>query len=136
VFDLLHYGHINFLRKSAEYGKLIVGLVDDESCKKYKGYYPIQTLEERMRVLEAIKYIWKLDVYSSEYDHRIGIGFRNAIRKHNPDVITHGDDWGNGKLLGEKKTILEEFKGRLIEIPYTENVSDSEIRRKIWESMR
>ena len=137
VFDLLHRGHMKYLNTSSLYGTLIIGLVDDESAERYKGEKPIMNFDERKKMLEEMGYF--VERYTAHYDERVGDGFRKAIRRWKPDVVTHGDDWGNGKLIGEKKVILEElakYGGKLIEIPYTKGVSDTKIKERIWARKR
>lgn len=134
VFDMLHYGHLKFLHKSSRFGNLIVGLVSDESAEAYKGEKPILTFAERKKAVEELPFVWKVVKYSSKYDDDIGIGFRKAIRRWRPMVVTHGKDWGNGTLIGEKEVIinaLDIYGGQLIELPYTKSISDTEIRRRI-----
>ena len=55
--DLLHYGHVRFLKKAKDCGdKLIVGLHSDKTIESYKRT-PFLTFEERKEVLSAVKYI-------------------------------------------------------------------------------
>ena len=55
TFDILHYGHINLLKKAAEKGVVIVGLNVTKNGKP--TYY---TYEEREKMLKAIKYVDKV----------------------------------------------------------------------------
>ncbi|KAH3744964.1 Nucleotidylyl transferase [Pelomyxa schiedti] len=58
VFDLLHAGHIEFLRRSKELGTyLVVGIFDDEEVKRRTGKYPIMSLHERVMSVMACKYV-------------------------------------------------------------------------------
>ena len=55
--DLIHYGHIRFIKKAKELGnKLIVGLHSDETIESYKRT-PIMSFNERKEIIESIKYI-------------------------------------------------------------------------------
>jgi len=57
VWDMFHYGHVNFMKKCKEKGDiLIVGICSDEDCKDYKRI-PVITMEERTKVIEGCKYV-------------------------------------------------------------------------------
>jgi len=57
TFDVLHIGHIRLLEFAHKYGKLRVGVDTDERVKSFKGdSRPFNTLEDRIRFLESIKY--------------------------------------------------------------------------------
>ena len=59
TFDILHTGHINFLKEAKSKGDiLIVGITNDEAVKRIKGDdRPIITEDERAKLIEAIKYV-------------------------------------------------------------------------------
>ena len=88
AFDLLHVGHIILLEKAKKLGdKLMVGILSDEAIKERKGQdRPIQSQEDRMRIVGALKCVdevVKQDSYKIE---------RNMMHYH-PDIVTKGDDW-------------------------------------------
>lgn len=53
-FDLLHYGHINFLQSAAKLGRLVIALENDESIKKGKNSSPIHTQQQRAEILAEL----------------------------------------------------------------------------------
>ena len=58
VFDLLHYGHVRYLRKAKSLGDvLFVGLLTDEGTERYKFKKPILTYEQRFEVLSELTFI-------------------------------------------------------------------------------
>lgn len=60
-FDVLHYGHIEFLRKSKDHGDyLVVALESDEMIIKYKKRQPIHNQQQRAQNLAAIRYVDKV----------------------------------------------------------------------------
>lgn len=65
-FDLLHSGHVTFLKRASEYGTLFVGIGSDYSIKKYKGHSPICKEAERLFMLNAIRYVEEATVNSGE----------------------------------------------------------------------
>ena len=88
TFDLLHYGHINLLRRAKEQGDyLIVALSTDEfnwNEKQKKSYF---SYEDRKRMLEAIRYV-DLVIQEESWDHKV-----TDVDKYHVDVFVMGDDW-------------------------------------------
>lgn len=125
AFDLCHAGHIKMFRDAKnKCDYLVVGLQIDPSItpKEYRGKQkapPIMSLEERLTILEGIKYIDEIRVYRTEED------LYELIQKVKPHVRFLGDDW-RGK----------DFTGRdlNIEIKYTRRdhgYSSTELKRRI-----
>ena len=86
-FDIFHYGHLNILQKSkALCDYLLVGVSTDELIKKEKGKHPIIPFEERVKVIEAIKYV---DEVIPQFDKNK----QRVVNEHNIDAISVGDDW-------------------------------------------
>ena len=87
TFDLLHYGHINLLRRAKEQGDyLIVALSTDEfnwEQKQKKSYF---SYEDRKRMLEAIRYV-DLVIPEESWDQKI-----TDVDKYHVDVFVMGDD--------------------------------------------
>ncbi|OGM78807.1 hypothetical protein A2366_04055, partial [Candidatus Woesebacteria bacterium RIFOXYB1_FULL_33_9] len=85
-FDMLHVGHVEFLRKSRSFGDyLIVLLESDENIKKLKGKNkPIFNLKERITVLKAIKYVDKVIVVPENPTHET---YLKLIKKIKPNVV-------------------------------------------------
>lgn len=87
TFDLLHYGHINLLRRAKALGDyLIVGLSTDEfnAIKGKKSYFPY---EKRKMLLEAIRYV-DLVIPENAWEQK-----RSDIQKYQADIFVMGDDW-------------------------------------------
>ena len=108
TFDLLHYGHINILRRAKEQGDwLVVALSSDEfnDIKGKKSFFPY---EQRKKLLEAIRYV---DEVIPEYTWEQKI---DDIQKHHIDVFVMGDDW-TGKF-----DFLKEYCD-VVYLPYSRN---------------
>ncbi len=124
--DLLHPGHVNILKVASEKGKVIVGLLTDEAIASYKRV-PIMKWNDRKIVIENL-------IYVDEVVSQETLDYTNNLLKIKPEYVVHGDDWKTGvqKNIREKviKT-LEDWDGKLIEVPYTEGISSSEIKSKI-----
>lgn len=114
--DIIHTGHINIIRKAAEYGEVTVGVLSDEYVAMYETH-PIISLTERMKIVENIKGVSHVIVQNDIfYDENLKI-----VR---PDYIIHGDNWNEGyqKEVKERAAkAIEEWGGEIIEIPYYEN---------------
>ncbi|WP_058485676.1 glycerol-3-phosphate cytidylyltransferase [Defluviitalea phaphyphila] len=87
TFDLLHYGHINLLRRAKQYGDyLIVGLSTNE-FNKIKGKQCYFSYEERKKILESIRYV-DLVIPENSWEQKI-----DDIKNFNIDIFVMGDDW-------------------------------------------
>lgn len=104
VFDLLHIGHLNLLKKAkrrCDY--LIVGLQVDPSIERKDKNKPIETVFERMAKLESLDYVNKVVVYQTEVD------LVNILEYYKPEVRFLGSDYALGmkKITGESIVPIE-----------------------------
>eukprot|EP00210_Caulerpa_lentillifera_P007503 g7169.t1 len=124
-FDMMHYGHANALRQAKGVGdELIVGLVPDHEVEKYKGCKPVLTTEERLILLEAIKWVDEVQV---GVPYELTPSFTNELfKKHRIDYVVHGDD---PCLLPDGTDAYAYAKklGRFKMIKRTEGVSTTDI---------
>lgn len=116
TFDMLHYGHINLLRRAKELGDyLVVVMSTDEfnwNMKQKKCYF---TYEERKIVLEAIKYVDEV-LPENNWEQKVSDVVDNDI-----DVFVMGDDW-EGKF-----DFLKEYC-EVVYLPRTEGISTTQIK--------
>jgi glycerol-3-phosphate cytidylyltransferase len=116
TFDLLHYGHINLLRRAKELGDyLIVALSEDEfneNCKNKKCYF---SYEERKHLLEAIRYV-DLVVPEKSWNQKV-----HDIQLYQVDILVMGDDW-----KGKFDFMSDHCK--VVYFPRTPMVSTSQIK--------
>ena len=118
TFDLLHYGHINLLRRAKEQGDyLIVALSTDEfnwNEKRKKSYF---SYEDRKRMLEAIRYV-DLVIPEESWDQKV-----TDVDKYHVDVFVMGDDWkGKFDFLKDKCEVV--YPPRTPEISTTKIKTD------------
>lgn len=121
VADLFHYGHVEYLKeckKTAQY--LIVGIHNDEDVKTYKRQ-PVMTMEERMKVVEACKYVDKV------IPNAPLIVTKDFLTENNIDKIIHADDIVNQGIKIMYSDVIEYLEL----IPYTANISTTEILNRI-----
>ncbi len=128
AIDILHSAHINILKKAKQYGIVIVGLMTDSAISQYKKI-PLINYKERLKILSGIKYIDKI-VEQNTWDYSIN------IKKYKPDYFIHGDDWKKGIQKNQRRKVINTLKkinGKLIEVPFTKNISSTEVKNKIFE---
>ena len=124
--DLLHSVHISILKKAKRYGKVVVGLMTDKAISEYKQL-PILDYNERFKILSGVKFIDEI-VEQKNWD------YSENIKKYKPDYFIHGDDWKKGIQKNQRKKViktLKRYRGKLIEISFSKNISSSEIKEKI-----
>lgn len=126
--DILHPGHINIIKVSAEYGRVMVGLFTDEAIASYKRV-PYMPYEQRKIVIENIKGV-------DEVVPQLTRDYEDNLRKYKPDYMVHGTDWREGPLADVRQKaidILAEWGGEIVEPEYTKGVSSTMIQKAIKE---
>lgn len=120
TFDLLHYGHINLLRRAKQYGDyLIVALSTDDfnwNQKRKKCYF---SFEKRKALLEAIRYV-DLVIPEESWDQKV-----TDVREYHIDTFVMGDDW-----KGEFDFLQDEGVD-VVYLPRTPEVSTTQIKRDL-----
>ena len=117
TFDLLHYGHINLLRKAKSLGDyLIVGLSTDEFNNKDKNKECYFDYENRKSLLDAVRYV-DLVIPEKNWEQKI-----SDIQKYNVDLFVIGDDW-EGKF-----DYLKDFGVEVVYLPRTKEIYTSKIK--------
>ena len=95
-FDILHRGHIELFRYAKSLGdELVVGIDTDEKVKLDKGEdRPINNLQDRMYMLQSIKYIDKVIPFDSTKD------LEKTIKWYRPNIMEIGSDWKGKDVIG------------------------------------
>lgn len=121
TFDLLHYGHINLLRRAKEHGDyLIVALSTDEfnwDSKQKKCYF---TYEKRKQLLEAIRYV-DLVIPENNWEQKV-----SDIKEYHVDTFVMGDDWE-----GKFDYLRDQTDAEVIYLPRTPEISTSQIKKDL-----
>lgn len=119
VFDLFHIGHLNVLRNAKEQcDYLIVGVSTDEVVESYKHKKPIIPFEERVAIVEAIKYVDKVVP-------QISMDKRKAWEQLHYNALFHGDDWKGSVLYDKYKKEFEGTGVELVFLPHTDGTSST-----------
>tara|TARA_Y100000992_G_scaffold167339_1_gene112462 strand:+ start:2301 stop:3602 length:1302 start_codon:yes stop_codon:yes gene_type:complete len=126
ALDILHSAHINILKTAKKYGKVIVGLLTDKAISEYKKI-PLISYDERLKILSGLKFVDKI-VPQANWD------YSENVKRYKPNFFIHGDDWKLGIQKNQRKKVIKALKkinGKLIEVPFTKNISSSEIKDKL-----
>ncbi|WP_026473998.1 phosphoenolpyruvate mutase [Alkaliflexus imshenetskii] len=126
--DLIHPGHLNVIREAAKLGSLTVGLLTDEAIASYKRL-PYLEYEQRKIVLENIKGVDRVVPQET-------LDYRPNLYKLKPDIVVHGDDWQEGVQKQTRQQVidtLQEWGGKLVEVPYTQGISSTKLNRSLKE---
>ena len=115
TFDLLHYGHLEILRRASLLGnKLIVGVSTDK-FNEIKGKTCVLPYQKRKELLDSIDYVDKV-IPENNWDQKV-----TDIQDNDIDIFVMGDDW-KGKF-DELKKFCE-----VIYFPRTKGISSSKLR--------
>ncbi len=123
-FDILHSGHTAYLNRAKALGDiLIVGLNSDSSVRKLKGPgRPINSLDDRAQVLEALSCVDHIVSFDSDTPHEL-------IRMIRPDVFVKGGDYTRETL--PEAELVEQQGGRVEILPYLAEYSTTGVIEKI-----
>lgn len=122
TFDLLHYGHINLLRRAKELGDyLIVALSTDEFNLNEKNKKCYFTYEQRKKLLEAIRYV-DLVIPEESWAQKV-----TDVQEFRIDTFVIGNDW-EGKFDFLKKYC------EVVYLPRTPEISTTQIKQELKEN--
>ena len=124
--DMIHSGHINIIKKAAELGDLIIGVLSDEAIASFKRY-PLMPFNERKVLFENISGVKKV-VEQKE------LSYKNILNELKPDIVVHGDDWKEGfqkPIRDEVLEVLNSYGGELVEFPYSKDAKYDELDKQM-----
>ncbi|MBI5142966.1 MAG: D-glycero-beta-D-manno-heptose 1-phosphate adenylyltransferase [Nitrospirae bacterium] len=118
-FDMIHPGHVRYLREAAALGDvLVVGLNSDESVSRLKPGRPVNPASHRAEVLAALTSVDFVTVFHEDTPY-------NLIRAVMPDVLVKGGDWRPENIVGSD--IVADTRS----LPFAEGFSTTSIIEKI-----
>ena len=125
-FDILHAGHVAYLETAKELGDLlIVGINDDDSVRELKGSNrPINCLEDRVRVLDSVRYVDLVVIFHEKRAHE----FIKAVQ---PDIYVKGGDYTLDSLPECERVLLEENTLDIVILPQLTGRSTTNIVEKV-----
>ena len=115
TFDLLHYGHINLLKRAKALGDYLIVAVSTDEFNKLKHKESHFSYENRKYILEAIRYVDEV-IPEKTWDQKI-----IDVKENNIDTFVMGDDW-----TGEFDFLKEYCK--VIYLERTEGISTTQIK--------
>lgn len=125
VFDMFHIGHLNILRRAKEQcDYLIVGVSTDELVWKEKNKHPIIPFEERVAIVESVRYVDKvvpqkdknkMEAWSREHFHKMFVG----------------SDWKGTAAFNEFERQFEPVGVEIVYLDHTDGISSSILREKL-----
>lgn len=123
-FDILHVGHVRYLKKAKSFGDvLLIALNSDKSVKSIKGpTRPINNENDRAEILSSLYFVDYVVMFDEDSP-------MNLLAKIKPDVHTKGADY-TVETLPEAKVILE-GGGKIEFISFVEGKSTTSIIEKI-----
>jgi phosphoenolpyruvate phosphomutase len=124
--DLIHPGHLNILAKARELGSVTIGLLTDKAIASYKRL-PHMTFEQRAQIVENLKGVDQVVPQET-------LDYVPNLQRLKPRYVVHGDDWQSGVQRTTRQRVIDalaEWGGELIEVPYTPNVSSTNLIKAV-----
>jgi rfaE bifunctional protein nucleotidyltransferase chain/domain len=124
VFDLLHPGHVRYLRDARALGDaLMVAINSDRSVRANKGEgRPITPQTERAEVLRALDAVDAVTIF----DEETPLAIITAVQ---PDVLVKGADWGPDNIVGRE--VVEARGGRVVRVALAQGFSTTALVEKV-----
>ena len=130
VYDMFHIGHLNILKRAKEQcDYLIVGVTTDDLCFKRKKKYPIICEEERVAIVEAIRYVDKV-VLQEDMDKV------SAVITHHVDVVFVGSDWKGTPAWEQYEKAFAKEGCSVVYLDHTEGISSTILRERLNKNER
>ena len=127
VFDLVHPGHVRYLRDARALGDLLIVAVNsDRSARANKGpHRPVTPERERAEVLAAFDVVDAVAIFDEDTPHEI-------VCLVQPDVLVKGADWGPDNIVG--RDVVEARGGRVVRMELAPGFSTTKLIEKIRRS--
>ena len=125
VFDILHPGHVRYLRDARALGDLLVVGINSDRSVRTLGKAPDRPIipeQERAEILEALAAVDAVVVFDEETPHEI-------VSALQPDILVKGADWGETNIVG--RDVVEARGGRVVRMPLAQGYSTTSILNRI-----
>ncbi len=120
TFDLLHYGHINLLRRAKALGDYLIVALSTDDFNELKGKKAYHDYETRKKMLEAIRYV-DLVIPEENWEQKI-----DDVKKYQVDIVVMGSDWAGSSKFDYLKDYCE-----VVYLPRTEGISTTKIKEEL-----
>ena len=123
-FDLLHLGHITYLKQAAELGdRLVIGLNSDASVRRLKGAHrPVKDEATRAAILSTLRMVDAVVIFSEDTP----LALITALL---PDTLVRGGDWAPEQIVGSDVVLAH--GGRVESLTFVEGHSTTSLEHKI-----
>jgi D-beta-D-heptose 7-phosphate kinase/D-beta-D-heptose 1-phosphate adenosyltransferase len=122
-FDILHAGHVRYLRQARKLGDvLVVGLNADRSVAGIKPGRPVNNERNRAEVLSGLSAVDYVVIFREKTPY-------NLIKAVRPDILVKGGDWKVEEIVGS------DIAKKTISLPYVKGLSTTRIIEKILKSV-
>jgi len=124
VFDILHVGHVRYLRLAQTLGDaLVVAVNSDSSVRELKGDpRPLMNETDRAEILAALEFVDYVTIFDD-------ISPRSLIAELLPDVLVKGGDYALAQIHGREE--VEAAGGHVVSLPFVEGISSSKILERL-----
>lgn len=123
TFDVLHYGHINLLKRAKSLGDYLIVALSSDEFNKNKNKISYYTYEQRKMLLEACRYV-DLVIPECTWEQK-----EEDITKYQADIFVMGDDW-KGKFDFLKKYC------EVVYLPRTPDICSTKIKQYLSDNQR
>jgi len=120
TFDLLHFGHIEILRRSKALGDYLIVALSTDEFNAGKGKRAYHDYETRKRMLEAIRYV-DLVIPENCWEQK-----KNDVLEYKVDVVVMGSDWEGSDKFEFLKELCE-----VVYLPRTKGISTTKIKNDL-----
>jgi D-beta-D-heptose 7-phosphate kinase/D-beta-D-heptose 1-phosphate adenosyltransferase len=122
-FDLLHIGHVRYLKEARKLGDfLVVGINSDSSVKELKGpTRPIQNQDDRAEILSSLEAVDATVIFTESTPERL-------VKNVKPDILVKGGDWTVDQIVGGH--FVQSYGGKVMSLQFVEGKSTTKIIEK------
>lgn len=125
VYDMFHIGHLNIIKRAKEQCDfLIVGVTTDELCKKRKNKLPIIKEEDRMSIVEAIKYV-------DQVIPQMDMDKLKIVLKYNVNIVFVGSDWKGTEVWSKYEKEFAAVGCEVVYLEHTDGISSTILRERL-----
>lgn len=125
VFDMFHIGHLNILRRAKEQcDYLIVGVTTDELSIKRKNKAPVINENDRMAIVEAVRYVDKVVP-------QVDMDKIKPVMEYGVDVVFVGSDWKGTAAWNNYEKEFAKVGCSVVYLPHTDGISSTILRSRI-----